>query len=143
MGAGTSLRIEHQGGDRFAIDVRGHRVVVDQPEAAGGHDEGPTPTELFVASLAACVGFFAERFLRRHDLPVEGLAVEARFDFANERPARVEWIELDVRLPAAIPESRRVALERVIEHCTVHESIRTEPEVLTRVVEPAAAASVA
>ena len=143
MGAGTSLRIEHQGGDRFAIDVRGHRVVVDQPEEAGGLDQGPTPTELFVGSLAACVGFFAERFLRRHDLPVEGLAIEARFDFATERPARVEWVELDVRLPAAIPESRRIALERVIEHCTVHESIRTEPEVLTRVVEPAAAESVA
>lgn len=62
------LAVTHVSGDRFAIQVRGHRLVVDQPVADGGQDAGPTPTELFAASLAACVGFYAERFLRRHDL---------------------------------------------------------------------------
>ena len=49
------MTVRHQGGDRFEIDVRGHRVIVDQPSGAGGSDKGPTPTELFVAGLASCV----------------------------------------------------------------------------------------
>ena len=143
MAAGTSVHVEYLAGDRFAIGVGRHQVVVDQPVEAGGEDLGPTPTELFVGSLAACVGFYAERFLRRHDLPVDGLEVDARFEMARERPARVAEIALDVRLPAAIPESRRVALERVIEHCTVHESLRVEPTVDMRIIEPRATAIVA
>src|SRR5439155_5370170 len=73
------LDVWHATGDRFLIDVRGHDLLVDQPIDAGGGDVGPTPTELFVASLAACIGFYAGRFLRRHELPVEGLRVSADF----------------------------------------------------------------
>jgi len=62
------IAVTHVSGDRFAIQVRGHRLVVDQPVADGGQDAGPTPTELFVGSLAACVAFYARRFLARHDL---------------------------------------------------------------------------
>lgn len=35
----------------------------------------PSPTELFVASLAPCVAFHARRYLQRHDLPEDGLRV--------------------------------------------------------------------
>jgi len=47
------LVVHHLDGDRFAIDVRGHRLLVDQPVGAGGTDTAPTPTELFVVRAAA------------------------------------------------------------------------------------------
>src|SRR6266540_5083244 len=65
------LTVTHLYGDAFEIEVRGHHLTVDQPVDAGGADLGPTPTELFAASLAACVGFYAVRFLRRHGLRSE------------------------------------------------------------------------
>jgi putative redox protein len=71
------MRVEHRGGDRFVINVRGHLVSVDQPVRDGGDDTAPTLTELFIASLASCVAFYAGRYLARHNLPTEGLAVEA------------------------------------------------------------------
>lgn len=52
-----NLSVAHQAGDRFELQVRGHRLLCDQPPGRGGTDQGPTPTELFVASLAACVAF--------------------------------------------------------------------------------------
>ena len=52
-----NLSVTHQTGDRFQLQVRGHRLTCDQPSADGGDDQGPTPTELFVGSLAACVAF--------------------------------------------------------------------------------------
>ena len=124
-----AMRISYQQGDRFVARIGGHRVVIDQPEADGGEDWGPTPTELFVAGLASCVGFYAERFLRRHELPASGLEVECDFEMAEDRPARVGSIGLHVRLPYVLPEARREALQRVVEHCTVHNSIRTAPDV--------------
>lgn len=47
------MLVTHVGDDRFTIQIRGHGIVVDQPEERGGDDEGPTPTELFVASVAS------------------------------------------------------------------------------------------
>lgn len=37
------MRVRHLGGDRFAIDVRGHTLTVDQPVDAGGQDTAVTP----------------------------------------------------------------------------------------------------
>ena len=121
--------VRHEGGDRFRVRVRDHELRVDQPVEDGGGDTGPTPTELFVAGLAACVGFYAERFLYRHALPTEGLAVECDFAFAEDGPARVASAALRVTLPAGFPESKRERLARVVEHCTVHNSIRHAPSI--------------
>jgi putative redox protein len=128
----NEMTVRHQGGDRFEIDVRGHRVIADQPIGAGGSDKGPTPTELFVAGLASCVAFYAERFLRRHSLPVQGLEVQCEFAM-DPRPTRVASIQLGVVVPAFLHDAHRRALLAVVDHCTVHNSIRQDPEVGIRV----------
>src|SRR5674476_1078817 len=99
---GRSMRVEHRGDDKFDINIRGHVVRVDQPVKDGGEDTGPTPTELFIASLASCVAFYARRYLARHDLPTDGLAVEATFEMGS-RPARVAGIEVRLIVPEGVP----------------------------------------
>ena len=123
-----ALRVEHRGGDQFDVAVRGHVISVDQPIEAGGEDTAPTPTELFVASLASCVAFYARRYLARHDLPTRGLAVEATFDM-SARPARVSGVDLRVILPVGVPPERRDALLAVASHCTVHNTLTSAPAV--------------
>jgi len=122
------VHVVHRGGDRFDINVRGHVIRTDQPAVDGGEDTGPTPTELFIASLAGCVAFYARRYLDRHGLPTEGLAVEADFRMGS-RPARVARIEVRLTIPAEVPVERREALLAVASHCTVHNSLITAPEI--------------
>ena len=80
------VTVRHEEGDRFRATIRGHQLVIDQPVEDGGTDAGPTPTELFVAGLASCVAFYAERYLRRHHLPVDGLAVDCTYAFGPVAP---------------------------------------------------------
>ncbi len=133
------LSVTHVAGDRFELQVRGHRLVCDQPVADGGSDQGPTPTELFVASLTACVAFYAGRFLARHDLDPDGLRVEGDFTMSADRPPRVASIVLRLVTPHPLPDNRRRALLAVADHCTVHNSIRQPPDVRVTLVEPASA----
>ena len=112
-------------GEAYEIGVRSHRVRVDQPERDGGADQAPTPTELFVGSLAACVAFYAGRYLSRHGYDREGLHVHAGFTMSTDRPARVTGIRITLRPPAAFPAERVPALLAVASHCTVHNSITT------------------
>jgi len=124
----ATIQVRHEDGDRFTVAIRGHEVTVDQPVPDGGTDEGPTPTELYVAGLASCVGFYAGRFLRRHGIDGDGLVVECSFSMAD-RPARVGAIDLVVQLPDGFPEEQRDRLMAVVEHCTVHNSFARPPEV--------------
>ena len=118
-------------GDRFAIAIRGHVVFVDQPESDGGADTAPTPTELFVASLASCVAFYARRYLKRHHLPETGLAVTAQAEI-GAKPTRVASMTLTITFPDGIPEDKRAALLAVASHCTVHNSLEHPPEVVIK-----------
>ncbi|MER7729984.1 OsmC family protein [Streptomyces erythrochromogenes] len=123
------LAVSHCEGDVYVVDVRGHRLRVDQPTAAGGTDIAPTPTELFAASLATCVAFYAGRYLRRHNLPREGLGVRAEFVMATDRPARVTAVRLVIVPPPQLPEGRRAGLIAVASHCTVHNTLEQPPDV--------------
>ncbi|HEX8859335.1 MAG TPA: OsmC family protein [Actinomycetes bacterium] len=123
------LAVTHLFEDAYDIQIGGHHLTVDQPVAAGGANLGPTPTELFAASLAACVGFYAGRFLRRHGLAAERLRVSCTATMSSRRPARVETITLSLDGLPPLEDRQRAALLAVVEHCTVHNSIRQAPRV--------------
>jgi len=125
----NQMEISFLSGESYEIAVRGHRVLVDQPVEAGGDDTAPTPTELFVASLASCVAFYAGRYLTRHGCDRTGLAVSASFDLATDRPARVSAVRISVKVPTDLPPERWPALAAVVRHCTVHNTLHTPPEV--------------
>jgi uncharacterized OsmC-like protein len=123
-----TISVRHIDGDRFEVAVRQHVLLVDQPLDGGGGDTAPTPTELFVSSLAACIAFYARRFLARHELPTDGLTVEAAYSF-GARPARVSEIGISLGVPDGVPEDRLAALLAVARRCTVHNSLESPPGV--------------
>lgn len=123
------IRVAHVTGDQFRADVRGHSVVIDQPVAEGGGDQGPTPTELFVIGLVACVAHYARGYLARHDLDATGLSVVGTWDFAGDRPSRVGHVSIQIDAPSTLPVERRAALLAVASHCTVHNTLADPPEI--------------
>ncbi len=113
------------------VSVRGHELATDQPVADGGDDTAPTPTEMFVGALAACVGYYAERYLRRHEISTDGLTVTCDYTWA-ENPHRVGAIDVAVDAPA-LPADNWETFARVVEHCTVHNTLLVPPEVRLKV----------
>lgn len=117
-----SLTVVHHSGTRFDIVAGSHTVVTDQPVEDGGADAGLSPVELFVGSLAACVGYFVGRYCERHGIPREGLRVETEWTMA-EKPHRVGDMTLSIHLPQSLTPEHRERLLRVAHGCTVHQSI--------------------
>ena len=125
------IRATYAGGDRIEMRVRGHVIHADQPAEEGGGDTAPTPTEIFVAGLAGCIAYSAERFLRRHRLPAEGLSVGCDYEW-EENPHRIGGISITVEVPG-LTEERRVAFTRMVEHCTVHHTLIQPPQIVMTV----------
>ena len=135
----NALVVRSLGGDRYAVEVRGHELIVDQPADTGGTDVGPTPVELFVASLASCVAHYAGGYLARHHICRDGLRVDTTWQMAQDRPARVASIALRITPPSALPPGRLPALLAVARACTVHNSLERVPDVSIEVADEAVA----
>jgi uncharacterized OsmC-like protein len=97
-------------------------VVTDQPVEDGGQNAGMSPVELFVGSLASCVGYFVGRYCDRHQIPTKGLSVEAEWTMA-EQPHRVGQVTLAIHLPHRVTAEQSERLLKVAHGCTVHQSI--------------------
>lgn len=131
------ITIRYASRDRLRIAVRGHELFTDQPVIDGGDDTAPTPTEMFVASLGACVAFYAERFLRRHDLTTDGLTVSCAYRWADN-PHRVGEIDVVVEAPG-LTSDKREAFARVIDRCSVHNTLLHPPAIRTELTVATAA----
>ncbi len=107
----------------------------------GGRDRGPTPPEVFVASLGSCVAAFVAQYCERNGVNTTDLSVDVAFDKADD-PSRLVNLKVTVNLPHGECKQRKAALQRVAEHCPVHETISTlggiEIEILDKVTRLAA-----
>lgn len=131
-----NLTVKSLGGVRFEIQSGPHAVTIDQPIEDGGTDAGMTPVELFVGSLASCVGYFVSRYCMRHGLAIDGFTIDVQWTMA-EHPHRVGAVELTLHLPAALDPAQREKLLKVAHGCTVHQSLAIPPTVEIKVREAA------
>jgi putative redox protein len=130
--------ITHEGGLKFAAQVRSHRIVTDQPERAGGEDAGPSPLELLSMSLGSCVALYVQRFCHSRALSYEGMRVEVAQGAAGT-PGRVGQFVVRVVLPAELPEHAIEMLERVVRSCPAHNTLHHGASVAVHIDVPASA----
>ena len=106
------------------LDIRDHRLVVDEPEEQGGHDDGPSPQELLAASLASCTAITMEMYGRRKGWDVSGIEVDCRYTPAERGcPTRFELV---MRMPAHLSEEQVERLQVIAAKCPVHRTLEGE-----------------
>ena len=113
------------GGVSVDVAIGGRTIHTDQPQDLGGTDSGPTPFQLFLASLATCAGFYALRFCQERNIATEGLRV------TMEREPGL--IRIAVVTPPEFPEKYRDAIARAVDHCAVKRTIAEPPRFEVRV----------
>ena len=70
----------------FETDIRGHKVIVDATEEAGGSDLGPRPKKLMLSALAGCTGVDVIMILRKMKVVPEAFNVIVEADVTEEHP---------------------------------------------------------
>lgn len=127
--------VTHEGGKKFAIQVRDHRLLVDQPVSAGGEDAAPMPLELLGSAVGSCVALYVQQFCEARGLAYEGMQVEVR-QYGAKDPGRIGRFEVRVKLPEALPERYVAVVERVARSCPAHHTLALGAEVDIAVEQP-------
>ena len=106
------------------LKVGTHQITVDEPEAQGGQDMGPSPQELLAASLASCTAVTMEMYAERKGWDVSGLEVDCRYTPAERGcPTRFELV---MKMPAHLSEEQVERLQVIAAKCPVHRTLEGE-----------------
>ena len=132
------LVVTHEGGLKFAAQIRQHRLMVDQPHSAGGEDSAPMPLELLGASLGTCVALYVQQFCEARGLPYEGMRVEVQPHTAQ---GRIAGFAVRVVLRESVPPRYADLLERVAKSCPAHNTLAHGAEVTVAIEAPQPAAA--
>jgi len=135
-GGRPPMVITHEGGVKFAAQIRGHRVIVDQPSGGGGEDAAPMPLELLGASLGTCVALYVQQFCHARGLPYQGMRVEVDPRGAQGRIGR---FDVRVVMPEPLPPQYAQLLERVARSCPAHNTLAHGAEVAVDIQQPVTA----
>ncbi len=122
------VTVNHLGAVQFEIKARQHVIACDQPPENGGFDEGMTPPELMLASLASCAGFYAAAYLKKHKLAEKGTQVRVTADKVKP-PARLDNFQIEVEVPVDLTEEQRKGVEDAVHHCLIHNTLLAPPKI--------------
>ena len=128
----TTVTAHLGSGTRVELRARHFSWVGDEPSEVGGTDTGPTPYELLLGSLAACIGATLRLYANHKGIPLAGVDVELAFDRVHaddcgECDERADgWIErvqTAVAIHGAFNDAQKARLEQVASRCPVHKTL--------------------
>ena len=125
-----TVRREDMAGTRHRVQIRQHSFTVDTSAAGGGKDEGPSPHDLYDASLASCKALTVLLYARRKNMPLEDIEVQVERDDSQERQGTYK-LRTSLRLVGPLDDAQRAELLRVAGKCPLHRlmtEVKTEIE---------------
>ena len=129
------VEVEAKLGERFTIEsqIRGHKMFVDQPTAAGGQDSGPTPLEYLFLSLGGCIASLGRIVANQKRIPLRGMRVTVSGDLdvstlmgkGTENRAGFTGITVKVDIDADLSrEETQRLLEELDRRCPVSDNLQ-------------------
>jgi putative redox protein len=115
-----------RGGYTHDVEVDGHRLVIDEPEAAGGANEGPSPTRVGAAALAACTAITVEMYAARKGWHLGDVEVDVDMEIANHA---IESFTVTMRVEGELDDARLERLRVIAGKCPVHRALASETPV--------------
>ncbi len=119
-------------GTRVELQARGFSWRGDEPPDVGGTDTGPTPYELLLGSLAACVGATLRLYAIHKGIPLAAVDVELGFDRVHaddcvgcdeREEGWIERIQTAVTIHGSFDEAQKTRLAQVAKRCPVHKTL--------------------
>jgi putative redox protein len=111
-------------GYEHEVEIREHRLIVDETEEDGGGDQGPRPTELLAASLGSCTAITIEMYAGRKEWGLG--AVEVTVEFEPATPDEPATFDVSIRLGAELSEENRERLMTIAGKCPVHRALKAQ-----------------
>ena len=129
----------------YAVEISTieHNWLADEPAELGGMDAGPSPYELLLGAVGACMTITARMYAKRKGWPLETVRVELDFsklraedcnDCQTEK-GPVSLIGIRLRLEGDLDQSQRDRIAEIASRCPVKRSLEGEIKIRSELME--------
>ena len=133
--AGASLRND--------IEAGPHRMVADEPIAAGGSEAGPTPYDFLAAALGTCTSMTLRVVAVREKIPLEGVEITVADDrmYAKDcadcltASGYIHRFTVAIKLLGDLTPEQRARMLEVAKRCPVHKTLTSEIRIDERLAD--------
>jgi len=140
-----TVSVEAKLDDKFKVEVKAgnHTLYIDQPQAGGGDDTGPTPVEYLFASMAGCIGTVARIVAKQKRIALKGLDVKIEGDFdvetllgkCKDSRAGFQNIKIKLNIDAELSKEDKEAFIHEVEcRCPVSDNVCNATPVKVEIV---------
>jgi len=128
---------------RQTVSVGPHRLVADEPVAAGGEDTGPGPYDFLLAGLGACTSMTMRLYADRKSLPLDRVTVSLKHSkiYAKDceecetREGMLDQIDRVIAMDGALDADQRKRLKEIADTCPVHRTLTSEIRIVTKAAD--------
>jgi uncharacterized OsmC-like protein/pimeloyl-ACP methyl ester carboxylesterase len=121
------------------IAVGPHRLLADEPAAAGGEDTGPGPYDFLLAGLGACTSMTMRLYADRKSLPLDRVTVTLKHgkihaeDCAEceTKTGMLDRIDRVIAMEGNLDAEQRKKLMEIADKCPVHRTLTSEIRIVT------------
>ena len=128
----ATVTAELREGTAVTLRARQFSWRADEPPAAGGTDTGPTPYELLLAALAACIATTLRLYSDHKGIRLTGVDVTLEFDRVHaddcvdcdqRRDGWIDRIQTQITIQGSFDDAQRKRLEQIAGRCPVHKTL--------------------
>jgi uncharacterized OsmC-like protein/fermentation-respiration switch protein FrsA (DUF1100 family) len=125
------------------ISIGPHRLVADEPVAAGGEDAGPGPYDFLLAGLGACTSMTMRLYAERKSLPLDRVTVTLKHskihakdcDECETREGMLDQIDRVIAMDGTLDAEQRKRLMEIADKCPVHRTLTSEIRIVTKAAD--------
>lgn len=89
-----TIYTQWMGDMQFNTLIGDHTIVMDAPERAGGHDQGPIPKPLLLTALSGCTGMDVVALLKKKQITLNALQIYVEGQLTKRHPLQYESIHI-------------------------------------------------
>jgi putative redox protein len=125
------------------IAVGPHRMLADEPLAAGGEDTGPGPYDFVLAGLGACTSMTMRLYADRKSMPLERVTVTLKHSkiYAQDcaecetKSGMLDQIDRLIAMEGPLDAEQRKKLMEIADKCPVHRTLTSEIHIVTHAAD--------
>jgi putative redox protein len=125
------------------VSIGPHRMLADEPIAAGGEDTGPGPYDFVLAGLGACTSMTMHLYAERKSLPLERVTVTLKHSKIHAddcaecetKAGMLDQIDRVIAMEGNLDAEQRGKLMEIADKCPVHRTLTSEIHIVTRVAD--------
>jgi putative redox protein len=125
------------------VTVGPHRLLADEPVAAGGEDTGPGPYDFVLAGLGACTSMTMRLYAERKALPLERTTVTLKHSKIHAedcaecetKAGMLDQIDRVIAMEGNLDADQRKRLMEIADKCPVHRTLTSEIRIVTKAAD--------